>query len=192
MPFTFHHGELQFSHNVFVFSEWTQRIRFLVKFIALHWTTLLVRLQLHNRSTSKRFVSACFPCWRCARMTHSFFPHCYMGSTEWLISNNHGMKFIMGSRFCSLNLKWLSTTPFHSRHFLRPPNELLIHYMLAITLSCFLVVIAFSCSLIVYFFLFVRWKLTHNLLQGLCYPQHRKFGVLCYYRPRHKAPRSEY
>jgi hypothetical protein len=72
MPFTFHHGELRFSHNVFVFSEWTQRIRFLVNFIALHWTTLLVRLQLHSSSTSKRFCDCMFfSCWRCARMTHN-------------------------------------------------------------------------------------------------------------------------
>ncbi len=56
MPFTFHHGELQFSHNVFVSSKWTQRIKFLVNFIALHWTTLLVRLQLHSSSTSKQVL----------------------------------------------------------------------------------------------------------------------------------------
>jgi hypothetical protein len=56
MPFTFHHGELQFSHNVFISSKWTQRIKFLMNFIALHWTTLLVRLQLHSSSTSKRVL----------------------------------------------------------------------------------------------------------------------------------------
>jgi hypothetical protein len=56
MPFIFHHGELRFSHNVFVSSKWTQRIRFLVSFIALPWTTVLVRLQLHSSSTSKRVL----------------------------------------------------------------------------------------------------------------------------------------
>jgi hypothetical protein len=39
-----------------VSSKWTQCIRFLMNFIALHWTTLLVRLQLHNSSTSKRVL----------------------------------------------------------------------------------------------------------------------------------------
>jgi hypothetical protein len=71
MPFTFHHGELRFSHNVFVFSEWTQCIRFLVNFITLHWTTLLVRLQLHSSSIPKQFCECMFfSCWRCVRMTH--------------------------------------------------------------------------------------------------------------------------
>jgi hypothetical protein len=56
MPFIFHHGELWFSHNVFVSSKWTQRIRFLMSFIALPWTTVLVRLQLHSNSTSKRVL----------------------------------------------------------------------------------------------------------------------------------------
>jgi hypothetical protein len=47
---------LWFSHNVFVFSKWTQHIRFLVSLIALPWTTVLVRLQLRSSSTSKRVL----------------------------------------------------------------------------------------------------------------------------------------
>jgi hypothetical protein len=59
MPFIFHHGEFMILPQCFVSSKWTQCIRFLVSFIALPWTTVLVRLQLHSSSTSKRFfVSA--------------------------------------------------------------------------------------------------------------------------------------
>jgi len=85
-----------------------------------------------------------------------FFPRYYVASTSWSISNKCGMKFVLGFLLCSLNLKRLSTTPFHSRHFLLPPSELLIHYMLATALSCSFVAITFSCSLIICFFLFAH------------------------------------
>ncbi len=40
-----------FPQSFFVSSKWTQRNRFLINFITSHWTTLLVRIQLHSSST---------------------------------------------------------------------------------------------------------------------------------------------
>jgi hypothetical protein len=40
-----------FSTIFFVSSKWTQCNKFLINFITLHWTTLLVRIQLHSSST---------------------------------------------------------------------------------------------------------------------------------------------
>jgi len=40
-----------FPQSFFVSSKWTQRNRFLINFTTLHWTTLLVRIQLHSSST---------------------------------------------------------------------------------------------------------------------------------------------
>ncbi len=42
MPFISHHGEFTILPQCFVSSKWTQRIIFLVSFIALLWTTILV------------------------------------------------------------------------------------------------------------------------------------------------------
>jgi hypothetical protein len=56
MPFIFHHGEFTILPQCLVSSKWTQRNRFLVSFIALPWITVLVRLQLHSSSTSKRVL----------------------------------------------------------------------------------------------------------------------------------------
>jgi hypothetical protein len=53
--FIFHHGELRLSHNVFVSSNWTQRIRSLMNFITYLEPPYMLELQLHNSSTSNRF-----------------------------------------------------------------------------------------------------------------------------------------
>jgi hypothetical protein len=60
-----------FSHKIFVNSKWTQRSRFLINFITLHWTTLLVKIQLHSSSTPKWVLWVHIFLWRvCNNSSH--------------------------------------------------------------------------------------------------------------------------
>jgi hypothetical protein len=73
MPFIFHHGELRFSHNVFVSSKWTQRIKFL--WASLHYLEPPYLLDNNYIVVPflSRFCECISVCWKCA-----IIPHCHI------------------------------------------------------------------------------------------------------------------